>query len=68
MKYDHLSISGMNCQHCVMALKKELSKIDGLTIRDVAIGSADVEYDEARVSPTMVDTAVREAGFERIPS
>jgi len=58
-----LSIRGMNCNHCVMAVRNELSKIPSLTVKDVTIGSALVEYDEKKVTPTEIAAAVNEAGY-----
>jgi len=43
-----IKIEGMSCGHCVMAVKKELSKV-GLDSFDVQIGSAVVNYDESKV-------------------
>ncbi len=56
-------IEGMSCNHCVMAVKRELSKIQGLRVKDVRIGSASVEYDESLVTPQKVREAVEEAGY-----
>lgn len=53
----------MGCGHCVAAVKKELGKISGLTIKDVQIGSASVEYDEAKISLDRIKSAVEEAGY-----
>ena len=58
-----IRIEGMNCNHCVMAVKKELSKVPGLQVKDVRIGSASVEYDENIVSPGKIKEAVEEAGY-----
>ncbi len=58
-----IRIEGLNCNHCVMAVKKELSKIPGLRIKDVRIGSASVEYDESVVTPDRINEAVEEAGY-----
>ncbi len=33
-----IRIEGMSCNHCVMAVKKELSRIPGLQVKDVRIG------------------------------
>lgn len=65
MKSETIKIEGMSCQHCVMAVKKELSKLD-LNVKDVQIGSASIEYDENRVSKTDIDKAVEEAGFRTV--
>lgn len=63
MKSYELKIDGMSCGHCVMALKKELSKIDGVTIDAVAVGSARIVVDEAAVSQERIKKAVSEAGY-----
>jgi len=62
MKTEKLFIDGMSCQHCVMALKKQLSKLD-LKIKDVQIGSAEVEYDEEKISHAQLEEAVNNAGY-----
>ncbi len=62
MKSEKLLIDGMSCQHCVMALRKELSKLE-LTIKDVQIGSAEVEYDNKKISYAQLEDAVNDAGF-----
>jgi copper chaperone CopZ len=66
MKSSDLSIQGMNCQHCVAAVKKELEKIPTLTLKDVQIGSASVSYDEHHVNETTLRDAVNNAGFTLI--
>jgi copper chaperone len=62
MKIKTISILGMSCQHCVMALQKELSKLN-LKALDVKIGSAKIEYDETKISDLQIENAVKEAGF-----
>ena len=62
MKTKTLLIDGMSCQHCGMAVKKELSKLD-IKIRDVRIGSAEIDYDDEKVSNAQLEEAVKEAGY-----
>ena len=50
MNTKKLTINGMSCGHCVMSLKKELSKMQGVTINMVSIGSAEVVVDESTVT------------------
>jgi len=57
-----LLIDGMSCQHCVMELKKQLSKLD-IKIKDIQIGSAEIDYDENKISNAQLEEAVQEAGF-----
>lgn len=57
-----LKISGMSCQHCVNRVKKAIDAL-GVIAADVQIGSATVEYDEAKLSADAVKKAVEEAGY-----
>jgi copper chaperone len=63
MKEINLSISGMSCNHCVMAVKKELSELN-LESADVTIGSAKIVYDEGKTGPKEIIMAIEEAGFK----
>jgi copper chaperone len=63
MKVESLKIEGMSCNHCVMAVKKELSKLD-LRLLDVSIGSAKIEYDESKLQLQQIKDAVAEAGYK----
>lgn len=63
MKHIELTIAGMSCNHCVMAVKKELGKISGVTVESVEIGTARVVLDEAQVQEVLLGNAVEEAGF-----
>jgi copper chaperone CopZ len=58
-----IRIEGMHCDHCVMAVKKELSRIPGVQVHDVRIGSASLEYDETTVTTEKIKAAVEEAGY-----
>ena len=62
MKSEKLIINGMSCQHCVQELKKQLSKLD-IKVKDVQIGSAEIDYDENKILRAHLETAVKEAGF-----
>jgi len=63
MKTIQLAIQGMSCGHCVMTLKKELSKLEGVTINAVEIGKANVVVDESKVTNQSLQHAVEEAGY-----
>jgi copper chaperone len=62
MKTEKVKIDGMSCGHCVMAVRKELSRLS-LKIKDVSIGSAEIEYDEAKVTYDEIKTAIANAGY-----
>jgi copper chaperone len=42
-------IEGMSCSHCVMAVEKELNRLD-IENKKVEIGSAKIEFDPDKVS------------------
>jgi copper chaperone len=62
MKTENIKIEGMSCGHCIMAVKKELSKLP-LKIKNMGVGSAEVEYDESQLSKEDLYNAVQEAGY-----
>ncbi len=66
MKTAELKIDGMSCNHCVMAVKKELSKLENVNVEDVQIGSAKVEYDDTKVNENTLEAAIEEAGYKVI--
>lgn len=60
-----LNIEGMSCQHCVHAVKSELSKLN-LKVKEVNIGSAEVEYDESKITEDKLKEAVESAGYKLV--
>jgi Cu+-exporting ATPase len=48
----------------VARVQKALSKLDGVDVRNVGVGSAEMSYDPSRVSPDQILEAVDAAGFE----
>lgn len=62
MEKVEIKIEGMSCNHCVMAVKKELSKI-GAESFEVEIGSAKVQYDGSKLSQSAIENAITEAGY-----
>ncbi len=65
MKIEKIKIEGMSCEHCIMAVRKELSKMD-LNLIDVKIGSAEIEYDENKITAVDLTNAVNEAGYKLV--
>jgi copper ion binding protein len=61
-----LKISGMTCQHCVRAVTDALEGHDGVRSARVDLegGRAQVEYDDALVTPRDLANAVAEEGYE----
>jgi len=59
---ERIKINNMSCGHCVMSVRKELSKLQ-LKIKDVSIGLAEVEYDETKVTREEIRKAIHNAGY-----
>jgi len=57
-----IKIDGMTCQHCVMAVKKEIQKLDVQNL-ELMIGEASVEFDANKVSEEKIKQAIVEAGY-----
>lgn len=64
MTTKEIKIEGMSCGHCEMAVRKELSKLDNVKVKNVKIGEAIVEYDESKVKEEALYKAVEEAGYK----
>ena len=58
-----IRIEGMSCNHCVMSVKKNLSKLD-LKEVEVEIGLAEVEFDESKVKEKEIIETIEEAGYQ----
>jgi copper chaperone CopZ len=65
MKELNYKIGGMSCNHCVMAVKKELSKLNPESM-DVEIGSVRIVIDEAKINSDSIEKAIAEAGYKII--
>ena len=62
MTSETLKIEGMDCAHCVNVVKRALSKLD-LNVKDVQIGTAEIEYDEARIPRELIVNSIEDAGY-----
>lgn len=58
-----LIISGMSCGHCVASVSKALKGVDGVQVNDVRIGSAQLRYDESKVSAARLAQLVNDEGY-----
>ena len=66
MKTWELTIEGMHCNHCVMAVRKELSKIQNLIVQEIQIGKARIEFDDMKVHTSEIAHAIEEAGYKLV--
>ena len=66
MTKQELTIQGMSCNHCVMHVKKELGKLNGLKVENVEIGKAQVEFEESIVTQERIAKAIEDAGYKLV--
>ena len=60
-----IKIKGMSCQHCVMAVTKALSALDGITNVQVDLKTGVATYDETKsVDAKVVAEAIKKAGYD----
>lgn len=59
----HLTIEGMTCEHCVRAVEGRLRRTDGVEVERVAVGSADVRYDPARLDVDAIAELIADEGY-----
>lgn len=57
-----LTIDGMTCGHCVQAVSKALAGVTGVTVRSVAVGSAEIAAPDGLTVARAVN-ALGEAGY-----
>ena len=57
-----IKIDGMSCNHCVMAVKKEIQKLNVQNL-EVKIGEASIEFDENKINLENIKQAIEEAGY-----
>jgi copper chaperone len=68
MTHTTLKIDGMSCGHCVASVKRALASLDGVTVENVAVGSATVAYDPAIASPAKIVDVISDAGYTAAPA
>ena len=61
-----LNIEGMSCGHCLNAVSRALTETAGVAIRSVRIGRAELDFDPAKVDPSGIIAAVRNAGYPAV--
>jgi copper chaperone len=65
MKSELYQVEGMSCNHCKMAVEKEVGALSGIRLAevDLAAKTLKVEYDDAKTNPAEIRLAIEEAGF-----
>jgi copper chaperone CopZ len=59
------TVTGMTCDHCMAAVRQEVTKVDGVTGVEVKLASGTVTVESERpLDLAAVTAAVEEAGYE----
>ncbi len=60
-----IKVKGMSCQHCVKAVTKALSEIDGVKDVKVDLSQGEASFDETKpVDGEILKEKIKKAGFE----
>jgi copper chaperone len=60
-----IKIKGMSCQHCVKAVTKTLSEIDGIKDIQVDLATGEATFDEVKpVDLELLQERIKRAGYE----
>ncbi len=59
-----IKIDGMSCMHCVGRVKKSIEGLAGVKSTEVAVGSAVVEFDDAKLTKAAIEQAITKAGYK----
>jgi copper chaperone len=59
-----ITIAGMSCSGCVNSVRNALTRLPGVQVEQVEVGSAVVSYDPAVTTPEFIQSAIVKAGFE----
>jgi copper chaperone len=60
-----IKIKGMSCQHCVMAVTKALSGIEGIQNVKVNLEKGEASFDEVKpVEAAVIRERVKKAGYD----
>jgi len=62
-----IKISGMSCNHCVMAVTKALSGIEGIRDVSVDLKAGEATFEETKpVDREVIRKSISEAGFDLV--
>lgn len=64
MEHLRLEIHGMMCDHCVATVRRALQALPGVQVRQVLMGSAELDYDALEATEREIMDAVDDEGYE----
>ena len=66
MRKEKITVEGMTCDHCTMAVETAVGNLDGVekVVANFKKNSAGVKYDETKVTMEEISKAITEAGYK----
>ena len=66
MRKDTITVEGMSCNHCKLAVETAVKKLNGVVMAEVELTAKtlQIEYDNGQVDLRQIGQAVEDAGFE----
>lgn len=62
---EQFKVEGMSCQHCVMAVKKELNKLEAKDFK-VEIGLVEIDLEKNHLTKEQIKRAIENAGYKLV--
>jgi copper chaperone len=59
----NLAIEGMHCGACVRRVTSALQSVEGVTVKSVEVGSAEIDFDAAETSAQDTTAELNRNGF-----
>jgi copper chaperone CopZ len=59
----NLAIEGMHCGACVRRVTSALQSVEGVTVKSVEVGSAEIDFDAAETSAQDITAELNRNGF-----
>ena len=63
MEKVEFTIEGMTCEHCVRAVRGRLERTPGVTVGEVRVGTAKIEYDPGKTNIDDLEEAIADEGY-----
>lgn len=60
---EQFKVEGMSCQHCVMAIKKELNRLEAKDYK-VEIGLVEIDPEKNHLTKEQIKRAIENAGYK----
>lgn len=62
---EKFNVEGMSCQHCVMAIKKELNRLEAKDYK-VEIGLVEIDLEKNHLTKEQIKRAIENAGYKLV--